>query len=70
MKVTKQSIRRHPLRHLWYWLTRYTVVMRWCDGESVRFAKTYDEALQWTRCYPMGAVIMIGKRGKLIAARY
>jgi hypothetical protein len=44
--------------------------MKWEGIESVRFARTYEDALSWAACYPSNAVIMIGKRGRMIGARF
>ena len=70
MKITKANLKQHPIKTLWYQLTRYTVVMQWEGNESARYAKTYDEALAWARCYPNSATILIGKRGRLVGSRY
>ena len=70
MKITKPNLKAHPFKSLWYRLTHYTVVMQWEGKESARYAKTYDEALAWARCYPADATVLIGKRGRLIASRF
>jgi hypothetical protein len=70
MKITKANLNKHPIKTLWYRLTAYVVVMQWEGGESVRFARSYEDALDWARCYPAGATILIGKRGRLIASRF
>ena len=51
---------------MWFWLTRYMVVAR----GRVHWAKTEAEALEWMACYPADALMMYGKRGKLIGARH
>lgn len=70
MRFTKENMNAHPIRTLWYRLTCYVVVMQWEGIESVRFARTYEDALDWAACYPRNAVIMIGKRGRMIGARF
>jgi len=69
-RFTKENLNAHPLRTLWYRLTCYVVVARWEGFESVRFARDYDDALGWARCYPAGATVLIGKRGRLLGARF
>ena len=51
---------------MWFWLTRYMVVAR----GRVHWARTEAEALEWMACYPADALMMYGKRGKLIGARH
>lgn len=70
MKITKANLNKHPIKTLWYRLTCYIVVMQWQSGESVRFVRTYKEALEWAACYPADATVLIGKRGRLIGARF
>ena len=70
MRITKQNLNKHPIKTLWYRLTCYVVVMQWQGGESARFARTYEDALDWARCYPSDATVLIGKRGRLLAARW
>jgi hypothetical protein len=69
-RFTKENMNEHPLRTLWYRLTCYVVVAKWEGIESVRFARDYEDALGWARCYPANATVMIGKRGRLIGARF
>ena len=70
MRFTKENMNAHPLRTLWYRLTCYVVVAQWEGIESVRFARDYTDALDWARCYPSNATILIGKRGRLIGSRF
>lgn len=57
------------MRTAWLWLTRYMVAVQWEEKKVVHFAKTYREALEWAQCYSTDASVMIGKRGRLLAAR-
>ena len=63
-----KSIRKatNKVEWMWFWLTRYMVVAR----GRVHWAKTEAEALEWMACYPADALMMYGKRGKLIGARH
>ena len=67
-----QGATRNPETDMqtWYWLTRYMVAVKWGDTHKVHWAQTPNEALQWASCYPADAVVMVGKRGTLLAARY
>jgi hypothetical protein len=57
-------------KRIWLWLTHYRVCVVWGKLEAVHYAPTYSEALEWARCYPRKeALVMIGKRSKLLAAR-
>ncbi len=58
------------MRTLWWWLTRYMVAVRWEGGDKVHWSRTMEDALEWAECYRSDAVVMIGKRGRLIASRY
>jgi len=69
-KFTKANLNDHPIKTLWYRLTCYVVVAQWEGIESVRFARDYEDALGWARCYPANATVMIGKRGRLLGARF
>lgn len=57
------------IQTLWFWLTRYMVAIEWEGQEITHWAKTEREALEWLACYPDG-LGLVGKRGKLIAARW
>lgn len=57
------------MKALWYWLTRYMVAVEWEGKRTVHWSRTFVEALEWASCYPTGSIVMIGKRGTLIAAR-
>jgi hypothetical protein len=46
------------------------VAIKWMTIEQVKFFKSKDEALDWARLYPRDAKVMIGKRGKMIMARW
>jgi hypothetical protein len=68
-----QGATRNPesnMQTLWYWLTRYMVAVEWDGTRKVHWARNADDALQWMACYPADAVVMVGKRGTLLAARY
>jgi len=58
------------IRTLWLWLTCYMVAVKWETVNQVKFFKREDEALEWARLYPYDASVMIGKRGKLLMARW
>ena len=58
------------MQTLWYWLTRYMVAVKWGSTRKVHWARNADDALQWMACYPTDAIVLIGKRGALLAARY
>jgi hypothetical protein len=58
------------LKTLWLWLTHYMVAVRWDGIEKIHWAKTEHEARAWLQCYSADAMCMIGKRGKMIAARW
>ena len=46
------------------------VCVKWETIDQVKFFKREDEALEWSRLYPYDAQVMIGKRGKLLMARW
>jgi hypothetical protein len=54
----------------WFFFTRYMICIEWRNVKQTKFFKTYDEALAWSTLYRADAVVMIGKRGKMLAARY
>jgi len=54
---------------IWLWLTHYQVCVVWEELNALHYAKTYSEALEWSAQYPRHALVMIGKRNKLLAAR-
>ena len=58
------------IRVTWLWLTCYMVATKWRTVEQVKFFKNEDEALDWARLYPRDAKVMIGKRGRMIMARW
>lgn len=58
------------LKLFWLWLTQYMVAVEWDGVRKVHWAKTEREALDWLECYSADATAMVGKRGKLIAARW
>jgi len=58
------------IRTLWLWLTCYMVCVKWETVRQTKFFKREDEALEWSRLYPYDAQVMIGKRGKLLMARW
>ena len=55
---------------LYFYLTRYMICIKWHNVKQIKFFKTYDEALVWSAGYPVDATVMIGKRGKMLAARW
>lgn len=57
------------IKTLWFWFTRYMVVIEWEGIRKVHWSKTEEDAREWMRCTPDG-IAMYGKRGKLIAARW
>lgn len=66
-----KEIAMQSIRNQWYRLTRFMVVVYW-DHEWSRthYAKTYAEAMELAACYPKGTAVAIGKRGKVLAARW
>lgn len=58
------------MRTLWYWLTRHMVAIDWEGKKIVHWATSYEDAMAWMVLYPAEAVVMIGKRGRLMSARY
>lgn len=58
------------IKTIWLWLTCYTVAVKWHKVEQVRFFSHEQEALQWAALYPHTAQVMIGKRGRLLRARW
>ena len=58
------------MKNLWFWLTRFRVCVQWEEVMAAHWARSHEEALQWAACYPRGSVVLIGKRGRLLAARY
>jgi len=46
------------------------VCIEWRTVKQVKFFKCEDDALEWSRLYPYEAKVMIGKRGKLMTARW
>jgi hypothetical protein len=54
----------------WFFFTRYMICIQWRTVKQTKFFKTYDEALEWSTGYPVDATVMIGKRGRMLAARY
>lgn len=55
---------------LWVWLTHYKVVVQWEDKTFVHYAYTMNEALTWAKQYRLdNTTVLIGIRGKLVAAR-
>jgi hypothetical protein len=58
------------IRTMWYWLTRYMVAIDWEGMRIVHWGTSYEDAVEWMRLYPAEAVVMIGKRGRLMSARY
>lgn len=58
------------LKTLWLWLTRHLVAVEWDGLRKTHWATSYDDALEWASCYPPDALVMIGKRGRLMAVRF
>ncbi len=58
------------MKAMWYWLTRYMVAVEWEGMRKVHWARTAEEAVEWMECYRSDAIVMCGKRGRLIAARW
>ena len=58
------------IKTAWLWLTRYMVAVEWDGTRKVHWSRTMEDALEWAECYRSDAVVMIGKRGRLIASRY
>lgn len=55
---------------LYFYLTRYMICIKWRNVKQTKFFKTYDEALIWAAGYPKDATVMIGKRGRMLGARW
>jgi len=78
MRITVQGAtkRRGRVWYTWMWLTQYRVSVRLPPVnktrglDAVHWARNYSEALEWAACYGNEDCVLIGKRGKLIAARY
>lgn len=58
------------LKTYWMWLTRHLVAVEWDGMRKTHWAATMPEALEWASCYPQDALVMIGKRGRLMAVRF
>lgn len=58
------------LKNLWRWYTRYLVVVAWEGREIIHWARTAEECLEWVRCYPAAAIVIYGKHGRMIGARW
>lgn len=58
------------MKTLWYWLTRYMVAVEWEGIRKVHWSPDMKDAMEWMAIYPASAVVMIGKRGRLLAGRY
>lgn len=58
------------IQTLWLWFTCYMVCIEWRTVKQIKFFKCEDDALEWSRLYPYEAKVMIGKRGKLLMARW
>jgi len=58
------------IRTTWLWLTCYMVATKWRTIEQVKFFKDEQDALDWARLYPSDAKVMIGKRGRMVMARW
>lgn len=57
------------LKLIWFWMTRYCVIVEW-EGKLIRhWARDERDAREWMACYP-DALAMYGKRGKLLGARW
>ena len=46
------------------------VCIEWRTVKQVKFFKDEEEAVEWSRLYPYDARVMIGKRGRLMTARW
>ena len=55
---------------LWKQATYHMVAVQWDTVRKVHWARNMSEALEWAACYPEGSTVLIGKRGKLLAARF
>lgn len=55
---------------IWYWMTRYMVVAQWGDIRKVHWARSEAEAREWMACYKADALIVYGKRGRMLGARW
>lgn len=57
------------LKTLILWLTRHLVAVEWDGIRKTHWARDWAEALEWASCYPQDALVLIGKRGRLMAVR-
>ena len=46
------------------------ILAKWDEVEKLHWARDEYEAREWMQTYSADALVMIGKRGKLIAARW
>ena len=74
--MQNKEIAMKAIQQLWVWLTHYKVCVVWYETGStvlelrkVHYAKTLSEAYNWMACYPVNAVVMVGKRNTLMFAR-
>lgn len=58
------------LKRIWLWLTHYAVYAKWDDVEKLHWARDEHEAREWMQAYSADALVMYGKRGKLLGARW
>lgn len=58
------------IKTFWMWLTRHLVAVEWDGIRKTHWATSMDDALEWAEAYPCDALVMIGKRGRLMAARF
>lgn len=62
--------RDQMIKAIWVWLTHYKVIVQWEDKAFVHYAYTMNEALNWAAQYRLtNTIVLIGIRGKLVAAR-
>jgi hypothetical protein len=58
------------MKAIWLWLTHYMVAIEWDGTKKIHWAKTEREAHAWMQCYSADALVMYGKRGRMIGARW
>jgi hypothetical protein len=46
------------------------VAIEWDGTKKIHWAKTEREAHAWMQCYSADALVMYGKRGRMIGARW
>lgn len=48
----------------------YTVCVSWEEKDFTHVTHSYEDALEWMACYPVGVEVCVYAKGKLIVSRY